>query len=73
MRIVILIFGFKGLSIDVFEDAHPTFFFAFLGSGFDRIFEKMASIRVVSLAAVFWMSSNALCVTSKKRLRGRLL
>ena len=29
MRIVILIFGFKGLSIDVFEDAHQlkvTFF-----------------------------------------------
>ena len=76
MRIVILIFGFKGLRIDVFEDAHQlkvTFFFALLGSGFERIFEKMASIRVVSLAAVFWMSRNALCVTSKKRLRGRLL
>ena len=56
MRIVILIFGLKGLSIDVFEDAHQlkvTFFFAFLGSGFDRIFEKMAFIRVKSLCIVW--------------------
>ena len=27
---------------------------------------------VVSLAAVFWMSRIARCVTSKKRVRGRL-
>ena len=56
MRIVILIFGFKGLSIDVFEDAHQlkvTFLFAFLGSGFDRIIEKMASIRVKTLCIVW--------------------
>ena len=32
----------------------------------------MTGFALVSLAAVFWMSRNARCVTSKKRLRGRL-
>ena len=46
----------------------PLFTYVFI-SLFQFLF---VSVFVVSLAAVFWMSRNARCVTSKKRLRGRL-
>ena len=47
MRILILIFGFKGLSIDVFEDAHQLKVTICLHSW--AFFKKIAPIKVKTI------------------------